>query len=71
MGGGGVGGPTPPRINSDQPVTYWGDMNIRKLGLKNLGNTCYMNAMIQCLLATVPFARFFIGESCPPWLGCG
>ncbi|KAI0924296.1 hypothetical protein AcW2_005215 [Taiwanofungus camphoratus] len=28
-------------------------------GLKNLGNTCYMNATIQCLSATVPFARFF------------
>ena len=31
-------------------------------GLSNLGNTCYMNAPIQCLSATVPFARFFTGK---------
>ncbi|TFK29579.1 cysteine proteinase [Coprinopsis marcescibilis] len=48
-----------PRINSDYPVTYWGDVQIGYSGLKNLGNTCYMNAPIQCLSATVPFARFF------------
>jgi ubiquitin carboxyl-terminal hydrolase 8 len=53
-------GPAPPRINSDYPVTYWSDINIGTAGLKNLGNTCYMNAMVQCLNATVPFARFFI-----------
>lgn len=49
----------PPRIKSDYPVTYFGDVHIATTGLKNLGNTCYMNATIQCLSATVPFARFF------------
>ncbi|KAK4051132.1 ubiquitin-specific protease doa4 [Microbotryomycetes sp. JL201] len=28
-------------------------------GLKNLGNTCYMNSTVQCLSAAVPFARYF------------
>ncbi|KAF8645081.1 hypothetical protein AX16_008139 [Volvariella volvacea WC 439] len=51
--------PTPPRINSDWPVPYWGSSKVGTSGLKNLGNTCYMNAPIQCLSATVPFSRFF------------
>jgi ubiquitin carboxyl-terminal hydrolase 8 len=54
-------GPPPPTIPSDYPVTYWGDVQIGTMGLKNLGNTCYMNSTIQCLSATVPFARFFTG----------
>ncbi|PPQ98045.1 hypothetical protein CVT26_003040 [Gymnopilus dilepis] len=55
----GLNGPVPPRIASDYPVVYWPDVNIGVSGLKNLGNTCYMNAPIQCLSATVPFSRFF------------
>ena len=54
--------PPPPTIPSDYPVTYWGDVQIGTMGLKNLGNTCYMNSTIQCLSATVPFASFFTSE---------
>jgi ubiquitin carboxyl-terminal hydrolase 8 len=60
-------GPPPPTIPSEYPVTYWADVQIGTMGLKNLGNTCYMNSTIQCLSATVPFARFFTGESSPSW----
>ena len=46
-------------ISSEYPVSYWPENTISTAGLKNLGNTCYMNSTIQCLSATVPFARFF------------
>lgn len=58
---GGLSAPKHVRIPSDYPVTYWSDSQIGYSGLKNLGNTCYMNAPIQCLSATVPFAMFFTG----------
>lgn len=46
---------------TEYPVPFWSEVDLVKTGLKNLGNTCYMNSTIQCLSATVPFARFFTG----------
>ncbi|OCF30719.1 hypothetical protein I316_07605 [Kwoniella heveanensis BCC8398] len=44
-------------------VRYWNDVVLGLTGLKNLGNTCYMNSTIQCLSATFPFTSFFLDGS--------
>ena len=31
-------------------------------GLYNLGNTCYMNAVIQCMCKAAPLARYFVSD---------
>lgn len=47
---------TPSNVISQQG----GLIAIGTTGLKNLGNTCYMNSIVQCLSGTLPFARYFI-----------
>ncbi|KAL9103980.1 MAG: hypothetical protein Q9163_001042 [Psora crenata] len=35
-------------------------LKLPRTGLINFGVTCYMNATIQCLLATIPLSQFFL-----------
>ena len=48
------------RISSDNSAPQLSTVQIGKTGLKNLGNTCFMSSIIQCLSGTTPLARYLL-----------
>ena len=37
-------------------------------GLKNFGNSCWLNASIQCIIASKYVSNFFLGENIKKYL---
>lgn len=57
--------PTSRQLSSAQPPLYTSKamtnyLKLPRTGLVNFSVTCYMNATIQCLLATIPLSQFFL-----------
>ncbi|KAL8731721.1 MAG: hypothetical protein Q9181_004189 [Wetmoreana brouardii] len=47
-----------PPLYQSRTITHY--LKLPRTGLVNFGVTCYMNATIQCLLATIPLSQFFL-----------
>ncbi|CAA0809150.1 Ubiquitin carboxyl-terminal hydrolase 16 [Striga hermonthica] len=39
---------------------HWSEVGLRPCGLKNCGNSCYANAVLQCLALTPPLTAYFL-----------
>ena len=53
----------PSLISTRNFAGVWGTQKPGLTGLKNLGNTCYMNSILQCVSNTPPLAHYFISRS--------
>eukprot|EP00124_Ichthyophonus_hoferi_P000707 Ihof_evm6s28 gene=Ihof_evmTU6s28 len=47
---------------SQHDLTLKGKKGHGLTGLKNMGNTCYLNSILQCLSNTMPFSVYFIDQ---------
>lgn len=41
---------------------FYGDLFSKPIGLKNLGNSCYMNSVLQVLAHTDDFKKYFLNN---------
>ena len=53
------------RISNREKQIFKSDKGI--IGLDNIGNTCYLNTILQCLSKTIHFSNIFLGKESPVW----
>lgn len=49
-----------PENRVEQELLRWKEILPIGCGLQNLGNTCFLNSVLQCLLYTAPFGNFLL-----------
>ena len=49
------------KVNFEEAASEREGEPLGVVGLRNLGNTCFLNSSIQCLSATIPLTDYFLG----------